>query len=198
MLGCRLSDDVASPPSLSGLIRVVADWADGCPGIKRVFLFGSRVRGDHRPDSDLDLAIEPSTHPTGMFVRRLIQSEVTDFAALMKQCPVPVHITINERRWPLLLEIMQPAVVLRDRKSFALYLSKDAFAAAARKRKAIASNPFPTGSFQVLSGHCGDGTPLRVLTVGSMVGRNTLLFEERWSVRDEVSSSHLLFVRAAG
>ena len=162
MLGCRLSDDVASPPSLSELIRVVADWAGGCPGIKRVFLFGSRVRGDHRPDSDLDLAIEPSMHPSSTFVRRLIQSEATDFAALMKQCPVPVHITVNERRWPLLLEIMRPVAVLHDRKVFALYLPKDAFAAAARKRKAITSHPFV--SFQVLGGHCGDGTPLRILT----------------------------------
>ena len=164
MLGCHLSDDVVSPPSLTELIRVVADWADGCPGVGRVFLFGSRVRGDHRPDSDLDVAIEPSTHPSSMFVRRLIQSEATDFAALVKRCSVPVHITINERRWPLLLEIMRPAVVLCDRKVFALYLPKDAFAAAARKRKAIASNPFQTVSFQVLSGHCGDGTPLRILT----------------------------------
>ena len=72
MLGCRLSDNVASPPSLTELAGIVADWADGCPGVERVFLFGSRVRGDHRPDSDLDLAIEPSTHPSSMFVRRLI------------------------------------------------------------------------------------------------------------------------------
>ena len=91
---------------------------------------------------------EPSTHPTSMFVRRLIQSEATDFAALMKRCPVPIHITVNERRWPLLLQIMRPAVVLRERKVIAVYLPKDAFAAAARKRKAMASNPFPTVSFQ--------------------------------------------------
>jgi len=37
-----------------------------------------------------------------------------------------------------------------------------------------------------------------VSAVVSTGGRNTLIFEERWSVRDEVSPSHLLFGRAAG
>ena len=135
---CPLSGDAALPAGLTELAGIVADWADGCPGVGRVFLFGSRVRGDHRPDSDLDIAIEPGTHPTSMFVRAVIQSKETDFAALMKRCPVPVHITVNEHRWRLLLEITRPAVVLHDRKVIALYLSKDAFAAAARKRKADA------------------------------------------------------------
>jgi predicted nucleotidyltransferase len=33
-------------------------WARQKPLIKRVFVFGSRVRGDHRPDSDIDIAVE--------------------------------------------------------------------------------------------------------------------------------------------
>ena len=36
----------------------IAAWAGRKPLIKRVFIFGSRVRGDHRNDSDLDVAIE--------------------------------------------------------------------------------------------------------------------------------------------
>lgn len=37
---------------------VVANWAHNHRLIQRVFFFGSRVRQEHRPDSDLDIAIE--------------------------------------------------------------------------------------------------------------------------------------------
>jgi len=40
------------------LDREIAKWAASKPIIKRVFIFGSRARGDHRPDSDLDVAVE--------------------------------------------------------------------------------------------------------------------------------------------
>ncbi len=33
-------------------------WAEGQPLVRRVWLFGSRVRGEYRPDSDLDVAVE--------------------------------------------------------------------------------------------------------------------------------------------
>jgi uncharacterized protein len=36
----------------------IAAWAGQKPLIKRIFIFGSRVRGDHHNDSDLDVAIE--------------------------------------------------------------------------------------------------------------------------------------------
>ncbi|QLC23839.1 nucleotidyltransferase domain-containing protein [Parasphingopyxis algicola] len=32
-------------------------WAATHPEISQVYLYGSRARGDHRPDSDIDLAI---------------------------------------------------------------------------------------------------------------------------------------------
>jgi uncharacterized protein len=38
-------------------IAIVA-WASQKPLVMRVFIFGSRARGDHRPDSDLDVAVE--------------------------------------------------------------------------------------------------------------------------------------------
>lgn len=46
------------PPDLLDLAKAVSDWLDAAPpGIPAVYLFGSRVRGDHRPDSDVDLRI---------------------------------------------------------------------------------------------------------------------------------------------
>jgi predicted nucleotidyltransferase len=40
------------------LSKVVALWAESEPIVKTAYLFGSRVRGDNRCDSDLDVAIE--------------------------------------------------------------------------------------------------------------------------------------------
>lgn len=38
--------------------KILLTWASGKPLINRLWLFGSRVRGEHRPDSDVDVAIE--------------------------------------------------------------------------------------------------------------------------------------------
>lgn len=38
--------------------RVLAEWAHTHPEISRAIVYGSRARGDNRPDSDLDVAVE--------------------------------------------------------------------------------------------------------------------------------------------
>jgi hypothetical protein len=45
---------------LRHLAETLAQWADKTPGLRVVHLFGSRVRGDHQPDSDVDLCIFPN------------------------------------------------------------------------------------------------------------------------------------------
>ena len=40
------------------LEQIVAKWAACKPLIRRAFIFGSRVRGDNRQDSDIDIAVE--------------------------------------------------------------------------------------------------------------------------------------------
>jgi predicted nucleotidyltransferase len=46
----------------SGLADVdrakIVEWAKKHRLIEKVYLFGSRARGDHKPDSDIDLAIQ--------------------------------------------------------------------------------------------------------------------------------------------
>ena len=40
------------------LHSVLSEWAAKNPLVARLWVFGSRARGDHRDDSDLDIAIE--------------------------------------------------------------------------------------------------------------------------------------------
>lgn len=43
---------------VSEVAKVISNWASGKSLVKRVHIFGSRVRRDHRPDSDIDIAVE--------------------------------------------------------------------------------------------------------------------------------------------
>jgi len=38
--------------------EAIARWAKGKPLVNRLWVFGSRARGDQRPDSDIDIAVE--------------------------------------------------------------------------------------------------------------------------------------------
>jgi uncharacterized protein len=61
-----IEEDVPAgvPP---GELRAVAvrlsEWASRVPSISRVWIFGSRIKGTHRHDSDLDVAIEIDRNP---------------------------------------------------------------------------------------------------------------------------------------
>lgn len=44
--------------ALTSAAKIVASWAKENPSISRVWFFGSRVRGNHKADSDLDIAVE--------------------------------------------------------------------------------------------------------------------------------------------
>jgi predicted nucleotidyltransferase len=42
---------------LVALAEILADWVEPAPSVPAVYLFGSRVRGDHRHDSDVDVRL---------------------------------------------------------------------------------------------------------------------------------------------
>ena len=43
---------------LGDIVCNLTEWAVEKPLVGRIYIFGSRVRGDHSDDSDLDIAIE--------------------------------------------------------------------------------------------------------------------------------------------
>ena len=78
---------------LRRLAEVVAEWCEPATGLEHVYLFGSRVRGDHRPDSDIDLRIfmeewQPDPAATEWWMH---QNE-SDFEELKAKLPGPLAI----------------------------------------------------------------------------------------------------------
>lgn len=81
---------------IEALKRYDADLrANGATGL---FIFGSRVRGGNRPDSDLDLFIDydPATRVPNMF--RLMQLE----EEISRTLGIPVTITTRNALHPLM------------------------------------------------------------------------------------------------
>jgi predicted nucleotidyltransferase len=54
---------VSLPSDLRADADAVSAWASATPVVRRAWLFGSRVLGTHRADSDLDVAIEHDKLP---------------------------------------------------------------------------------------------------------------------------------------
>jgi predicted nucleotidyltransferase len=57
ILSEEVSGASAMNSELAALAEVIATWLDGAPGVPVVYLFGSRVRGDHGPNSDVDFRL---------------------------------------------------------------------------------------------------------------------------------------------
>ncbi len=79
---------------LLDLVEVLADWIAPAPNIPAVYLFGSRVRGDHRPDSDVDVRL--FLNEWGNIDARdrqwWLTENQTDFAAVKAKLPGPLAI----------------------------------------------------------------------------------------------------------
>ena len=78
---------------LQGMLPELADRF----GVATLGLFGSRVRGDHRPDSDLDVLVEfrPDARPSFFTLGELAIS-------LEERLGVSVDITLRKNLKPLL------------------------------------------------------------------------------------------------
>ena len=90
--GAKIMND-----ELGVLAQILAEWVAEVPGIPSVFLFGSRVRGDHRPDSDVDLAVFiEAWGDDNETVEWWTRQNAEDFAALKALLPGPLSIHRDE------------------------------------------------------------------------------------------------------
>jgi predicted nucleotidyltransferase len=81
------------PPDLQALASTFADWIEPVPDVPAVYLFGSRVRGDHRYDSDVDVRLYVERWDVCSSTLRWwqVQNE-TDFAELKSRLPGPLSL----------------------------------------------------------------------------------------------------------
>jgi predicted nucleotidyltransferase len=84
-----LSRDTPSD-ELKVLADILAHWLEPAGGFT-AYLFGSRVRGDHRPDSDVDVRIFlEECQPDEEGIRWWLEQNETDFAAVKALLPGPL------------------------------------------------------------------------------------------------------------
>jgi Polymerase beta, Nucleotidyltransferase len=79
---------------LLDLVDILAGWIKPAPNIPAVYLFGSRVRGDHRPDSDVDIRLFTNEW-SGLDQRDMEwwqDQNKTEFAALKAKLPGPLSV----------------------------------------------------------------------------------------------------------
>jgi hypothetical protein len=91
-----------SGSELDALIVTLADWARGRTVM--VYLFGSRARGDHRPDSDVDISVlwrPPRDLATAAW---WVEQNTADFPELKAKLPGPLKILgPDQAHYPLTL-----------------------------------------------------------------------------------------------
>jgi GT2 family glycosyltransferase len=105
-------------PDLAVLADILADWIEPAPNVPAIYLFGSRVRGDHRPDSDVDvrLFLNEWRNVDTRDMEWWTKENETDFAALKARLPGPlaVHLEQHDDADASILEGRQnPLLVVR-------------------------------------------------------------------------------------
>jgi predicted nucleotidyltransferase len=76
---------------LEELAKAIADWAAGAPLIVSIFVFGSRVRGDHGPNDDVDISIDCGGSSDEIAAWQT-HNEKTGYAALKNVLPGPLKL----------------------------------------------------------------------------------------------------------
>ena len=97
---------------LKSLAQILADWAAPAP-CATLYLYGSRVRGDHRPNSDVDVCFDWH-HPLGDTDMDWWQSHNEEGFAVINAM-LPGKLQILEVNDPLKYKIVAAPVAHTDR-----------------------------------------------------------------------------------
>jgi predicted nucleotidyltransferase len=95
---------------LKALSKTLADWSQD----RRItlFVYGSRARGDNRPDSDVDVHVK-WVQPDASTTRWWTDENAEEFATI--NAKLPGRLEILERNDPLAAAIVATEVLHRDR-----------------------------------------------------------------------------------
>jgi predicted nucleotidyltransferase len=95
---------------LKALARILADWATPA-STSTICLYGSRVRGDHGPNSDVDIRADwAGTHDEVSWWTEINQS---DFADINAKLPGKLHVLPSND--PVKDKVRFGTVIYRDR-----------------------------------------------------------------------------------
>jgi predicted nucleotidyltransferase len=99
--------------NLERYARILAKWAENLP-LKKIYLFGSQVRGDATSTSDLDVAIvfdPPATVDERMWNWQ--HENDTDFIVLREELGIPLslHVDPTDSAWPHILAAAENPVL---------------------------------------------------------------------------------------
>jgi predicted nucleotidyltransferase len=108
---------------LTDLARVLADWAVLAPSAT-IHVYGSRVRGDHRSDSDVDIHVAMPLMPGRELVEWWTAENEKDFAEL--RAKLPGRLEILDPRDPLRRVVEKSEVVYRDRNVVCVWMKPTA------------------------------------------------------------------------
>ncbi|MPZ34340.1 MAG: hypothetical protein GEV13_25720 [Rhodospirillales bacterium] len=97
----------AIPDSLEKLVDDLLPWTSRMPTIK-FYIYGSRVRGDHRSDSDIDICFDTDTAAACDVVELQIQETDDDFSLPAKYRS---RIWDQSKRWGELRDKIRSAPV---------------------------------------------------------------------------------------
>jgi predicted nucleotidyltransferase len=98
---------------------VLADWAAPAPGVM-VYVFGSRVRGDHESDSDVDVCFKSGDRLTDGDAKWRADNNDKGFAAIKDKLPGPLKVLEREDPWHA--RVFAARVVYQDRNVRCMWL----------------------------------------------------------------------------
>jgi predicted nucleotidyltransferase len=105
---------------LASLAHIVRDWASNHGIVRKVYFFGSRVRGTNRPNSDLDVAIEIDARPGDASVDLTWHDEGRRLRNTLKPLLFPVKLDLQldrgEKESPIIHKALtQGSIVVYER-----------------------------------------------------------------------------------
>jgi predicted nucleotidyltransferase len=113
-------------PQLVELARILADWAAPATGTI-IYLYGSRVRGDYRPDSDVDISME-FLNPTEEDIYWWSENNDESFKAINGR--LGNRLEILEHDDPLGHQIRTARIIHEDRNVRCVWLPPKTFSSA--------------------------------------------------------------------